>query len=105
MLFRSQGKNLDHNLKLIRALQKHSELHDGCSMSAFALSWIRQLSGRQGWGVFIPICGSSREENVRANALNVVLMDEDFKIITELLEENKTVGERAYPGQRKYLEG
>ena len=74
-------------------------------MPAFALSWIRQLSGRDGLGAFIPICGSSRAENVRTNAQNVHLTDEDFKSIQKVLDENETVGERAYPGQRKYLEG
>lgn len=100
-----QGENLDHNLRLVKALQELSEKHKGYPMPAFALSWIRQLTGRDSLGVFVPICGSSREENVRANAQNVELTDDDFKSIQKVLEENKTVGERAYPEQRKYLEG
>jgi len=100
-----QGENLDHNLRLVTALQELSGKHKGCPMPAFALSWIRQLSGKDGWGVFIPICGSSREDNVRANVQNVELTDDDFQSIKEVLEKNRTVGERAYPEQRKYLEG
>ncbi|MCJ1306299.1 Pyridoxine 4-dehydrogenase [Hypocenomyce scalaris] len=100
-----QGENLDHNLRLVKALQELSEKHRDYFMPAFALSWIRQLSGRDGLGAFIPICGSSRAENVRTNAQNVHLTDEDFKSIQKVLDENETVGERAYPGQRKYLEG
>ena len=100
-----QGKNLDHNLQLVRALQELSEKHRGYLMPAFALSWIRQLSGRDGLGDILPICGSSRAENVRINAQHVQLMDEDFKSIQKTLDENKTVGDRAYPEQRKYLEG
>ena len=100
-----KGENLDQNLQLVKALQELSERYHDYSMSAFALSWIRQLSNRDGWGVFIPICGSSRAENVRTNGQNVQLTDEDFKSIQKVLYENQTVGERAYPEQRKYLEG
>jgi pyridoxine 4-dehydrogenase len=74
-------------------------------MSVFAVSWIRQLSGRDGKGLFIPICGSSKADNVRANSRVVELTDEDFKNIQNILTENKVKGERAYPEQRKYLEG
>lgn len=54
---------------------------------------------------FVSICGPSREENVRANGRIVELTDEEFKSIKGDLEENKTVGDGAYPDQRKYLEG
>ena len=74
-------------------------------MSTFALSWIRHLSGRDDLGIFIPICGSSKAENVYTNAQNVHLTDEDFKSIGKVLDENKTIGARSYPAQRKYLEG
>jgi pyridoxine 4-dehydrogenase len=100
-----KGENLDHNLRLVKALNELLEKHSGYSMPAFALSWIRQLSNRAGRGVFLPICGSSRADNVRTNGQNVLLTDEDFESIQKVLDENQTVGERAYPEQRKYLEG
>lgn len=100
-----QGENFEHNLKLVKALQEVSETHKGQPLSVLALSWIRQLSGRDGFGVFIPICGSSKAENVRSNSMNVELTEEDFSRIRKILEENRVVGERAYAEQRKYLEG
>lgn len=96
---------MEQNLRLVKALQALSQEHKSGSMSTFALSWIRQLSGRDGWGVFIPICGSSKQENVRANAQNIALTDNDFDRISRVLEENQIVGERSYAEQRKYLEG
>ena len=100
-----QGENFEHNLKLIKALQEVSEQHKGQPLSMLALSWIRQLSGRNGSGVFIPICGSSKAENVRSNSMSVELTGEDFSSISKILEENSVVGERSYAEQRKYLEG
>jgi aryl-alcohol dehydrogenase-like predicted oxidoreductase len=74
-------------------------------MATFALSWIRQLSGRDGLGTFIPISGSSKAQNVRANGKNIELSDADFASIEKVLKENVTKGERGYGVQKKYLEG
>ena len=99
------GENLEHNLRLVAALRDLSAKHHPYTMSQFALSWLRQLSSRNGLPVIIPICGSSREENVRSNAKHIELTEEDLESIETVLKENKTAGERAYPEQRKYLEG
>ena len=104
-LDRFQGENLEHNLQFIKHLQELSKQHGDQPMSVFALSWIRQLSRRDGWGDFIPICGSTKPENVRANSENVVLTDEDFGKIAKVLQGNTVKGSRSYPGQQKYLEG
>jgi aryl-alcohol dehydrogenase-like predicted oxidoreductase len=74
-------------------------------MATFALSWIRQLSGRDGLGTFIPISGSSRAENVRANGQDIKLSEDDFASIQKILKENPTKGERGYGVQKKYLDG
>lgn len=104
-LDRLQGKNLQQNLRLVTALKTFSEEHHGCPLSTFSLSWIRQLSGRDGLGVFLPICGSSKAQNVRKNAQNIDLTDEDFERIKQILDENQIVGARGYAEQRKYLSG
>lgn len=104
-LDRLQGENLEQNFRLVTALKKLSEERQGYPMSTFALSWIRQLSGRDGWGVFLPICGSSKAENVRKNAQNIELTDEDLERINYVLDEYKIVGARGYGEQRKYLSG
>ena len=99
------GENLDHNLRLVQALQKFSMEYPPHTMAQLAMSWIRQMSGKNGSPVIIPISGSTKEENVRANAIHVDLTVDDLKKIDKILEENKTVGARAYPGQRQYIEG
>ena len=99
------GENLSHNLRLVAALRDLSAKHHPYTMAQFALSWLRQISSKNGLPVIIPICGSSKEENVRANAVHVELTEKDLQGIDTVLKENKTAGERAYPEQRKYLEG
>ena len=100
-----QGEYLNHNLRFVKELQKLVDKQKGTSLSILALSWVRQLSGRDGWGVFVPISGSTKAENVRSNAQNMELTDEDFNTISELLKNIGTVGERGYGEQKKYLEG
>ena len=100
-----QGENFEHNFKLVKALQEVSEKHKGQPLSVLALSWIRQIGGKGHPGVFIPICGSSKAENVRLNSINIELTQKDLSTISKVLEENKIVGERSYAEQRKYLEG
>ena len=100
-----KGENLDHNLRLVQAMQKLSMEYRPHTMAQLAMSWIRQISGKNDLPVIIPISGSTKEENVRANAVHVELTADDLRKIDEILEENKTVGARAYPGQRQYIEG
>lgn len=100
-----QGENLEHNLRLVDAVKNVSAQHPGHTMATFALSWIRQISGRDGLGTFIPISGSSKAENVRANGQNILLSDQDFASIQKILNENPTKGERGYGAQKQYLQG
>ena len=100
-----QGENLEQNLKLVHALKKLSQEHDPYTMGQLAMSWIRKLSKGNGLPVMIPIFGSSKAENVRSNIRNVDLTQVDMDAIKKILDENKTVGDRAYAGQKQYLEG
>ena len=100
-----QGENLEYNLRLVDSVKKLSAQHPGHTMATFALSWVRQMSGRNGLGTFIPISGSSKAENVRTNAQNIVLSDQDFASIQNILNEYPTKGERGYGDQKKYLQG
>ena len=104
-LDKCQGENLEHNLGLVRAVKSLAEEHPGYAMATFALSWIRQLSGKNGLPIMIPISGSSKAENVRNNAKSVVLSEKDFAKIQHALRENGTKGARGYGIQMKYLEG
>ena len=100
-----QGENLEHNLRLVDAIKNLSVRHPDYTMATFALSWIRQMSGRDGLGTFIPISGSSKADNVWANGRNIVLSDQDFASIQKIRNENPTKGERGYGAQKKYLRG
>lgn len=100
-----QGENLEQNLNLVHALKKLSEEHEPYTMSQLAMSWIRQLSSSNGLPVMIPIFGSSNMENVRSNIVHVELARADMDAIQKILDENKTIGDRAYAGQKQYLEG
>ena len=99
------GDSLEQNLKLTHALQKFSQEYIPHTMAQLALSWIRHLSSKKGLPVIVPISGSSREENVRANSIDVDLMDADMEKIDRMLREAQTVGDRGYEGQKKYLDG
>ena len=98
-------KNLEHNLKLVHELQKLSQEHAPHTMAQLAMSWLRQLSGTSSLPVMIPIAGSSKAENVRSNSIHVNLTQADMDAIDKILEANKTIGDRAYPGQTQYFEG
>ena len=99
------GDNLETNLKLVRALHELSENYAPATLSQLAISWIRQLSSSHGNPVLIPIAGSSRAENVLANAVHVELTNEDLQRIDSVLKENEVAGQRSYGEQMKYMEG
>lgn len=96
---------MEYNLRLVDSVKNLSVKHPGHTMATFALSWIRQLSGRDGLGTFIPISGSSKADNVRTNAESIVLSDHDFASIQKVLSDYPTKGERGYGDQKKYLQG
>jgi pyridoxine 4-dehydrogenase len=100
-----QGDNLAQNLKLVHELQSLSRKYAPHTMAQLAMSWLRQLSAADGMPVMIPIAGSSKAENVRSNGVHVNLKQEDMAAIKKILEANQTIGDRAYTGQKQYLEG
>jgi pyridoxine 4-dehydrogenase len=104
-LDRLQGGNLEQNLRLVQALQQLAAEHKPFTLPQLAVSWIRQLSCRDGLPVLIPIAGSSKEQNVRINAVNVPLSEAHLKKLDKVLAENEVVGHRAYAEQKKYIEG
>lgn len=97
--------HLETNLQLIRELQRLSADDRQVTLPQLAISWIRQLSGKNGLPAMIPIAGSSQACNVRDNAFHVDLSERDLSRINRILEENKIVGQRSYGDQIKYIEG
>ena len=105
LLDKLQGDNLEQNLRLVQALHKLSEEYPPYNLPQLAMSWVRSLSCRNRLPVIIPIFGSSREQNIRANAIDVGLTEDDLKRLEAILEKNKVVGNRSYGAQMKYIEG
>ena len=97
--------NLETNLRLIRALHQLSASYKPATLPQLAISWVRHLSRKSGLPVMIPVAGSSRAENVRANAVHISLTEDDMDKIDQILESNKVIGQRSYGEQTKYMEG
>lgn len=55
--------------------------------------------------VILPISGSSKAANVKANAIHFQLKPEDLDKIDHILKENRTIGHKSYGEQRRYMEG
>jgi pyridoxine 4-dehydrogenase len=103
---RFQGSNLEENLHLIQELHRLSLEFKPYTLPNIALSWLRSQSQRKkGLPAILPIAGSSKQENVRANSCHVDLSEDDLVHIDRILEENRIVGPRSYAAQRKYIEG
>ncbi|KAL2786098.1 NADP-dependent oxidoreductase domain-containing protein [Aspergillus keveii] len=99
---RFQGDNLEQNFRLIQELHRLSLEFKPYTMPNIALSWLRAQSQRKGLPQILPIAGTSKKANVRANALHVELSKDDIVRIDRLLQENKVVGPRSYAGQHSF---
>lgn len=104
-LHRFQGENIEVNFRLVQELRDLATEYERYTMANIALSWVRSQSQRDGLPVIVPISGSSKEKNVRENAVQMALTPDDLGRIETILQENKIVGDRGYPGMSKYLEG
>lgn len=98
-----QRDNLEHNLRLVDAVGNIWDKHSGYPMATFALSWIRQVTDRDGLGVFFPSIASSKADSVRVNAQNIEVSDDDVASINHVLKENTTKRESGYRDKRIIL--
>ena len=104
-LYRFQGENLEHNFRLVQEFRAFSNEHPPYTMANIAMSWVRSQSQRDGLPIIIPIGGSSKEKNVRENAIQLPLTESDLGRMDKILQQNEVMGDRGYPGNAKYLEG
>ena len=88
---------LSQNIKMAEELQKMGRAK-GCTPAQIALAWVRSLSGKNGYGVVIPIPGSTTEERAVENSKEVTLSGQDLKEIDGIMEKHEVVGAR-YPTQ------
>lgn len=87
---RFQGKNFQHNLKLLRGLKKIAE-ENSCSMAQLALAWVLARDEN-----FVPIPGTKHlkfvEENAKAARLSISA--EDLAAAGALFTEGSVLGDR-----------
>ncbi|TVY14635.1 Pyridoxal reductase [Lachnellula arida] len=95
MFPRFQGENFEHNLKLVRELQKLAQ-KKGCTNAQFALAWLRAVSGKAGMPVIVPLAGARSEARVKENCEDVTLSDSEAKEIDGILRSFPVAGAR-YP--------
>lgn len=69
-------------------------LKKGFTASQVALSWVEQLSGRNGNPVIIPIPGTTSTKRLDENMKRVNLTEDDFKHIDEILKKVTIKGDR-----------
>ena len=84
---------LDANNKLTDEVVKLAETK-GVTPAQIAVSWVRELSGKKGLPVIIPIPGATTAERVRENCKHVELTEGDMEAIGVVLDKIQIVGER-----------
>jgi len=95
MLDRFQPGNFEHNLELVRAVQKLAE-QKGVKPSQLVLEWVIQQGQKPGRPVVIPIPSSTKAERVVENTTRVNLADGDLKELDDLLAGFEIVGGRYF---------
>ena len=96
LLPRFQPENFATNLKLVEELEKIAE-RKNCTPAQLALAWVRSLSNRKGMPKVIPIPGATTADEVKENAFEVELIEEDMRDIDTILASCKVVGDRYHP--------
>ncbi len=89
---RFQGDNLDHNLKLVRAVQELAKAK-GCTPAQLALAWLLHQAPD-----IVPIPGTRSIARVdeNAGAAHLDLSAADLKKISDVLAQSDVIGTR-YP--------
>lgn len=85
------------NAQMGQELQKLGK-EKGCTPAQVALAWVRSLSGKYGYGVIIPIPGSTTKERAVENSKEITLNEDDLKEIEGIMQKHEVVGAR-YPTQ------
>ncbi len=101
---RFQTGAFESNIQLVRTVMGLAE-KKGCSTAQLSLAWIRFASGKSGNPVFIPIPSSAVESRVKENTAEVVLTEEEFVELNQIVNAFKVTGERYGGKQQTVLEG
>jgi len=101
---RFQPDAFAQNLKLVEELQQLAH-KKGCTPAQLALGWVRQLSGKPGLPVIIPIPGATTVERIKENMEKVDLTDSEVAEIDAILKKIDVVGGRYGGPAAAYVEG
>ena len=88
---RFQPGVFNQNLELVTELEKVAK-KKGCTPAQLALAWVKQLSGKEGMPVIIPIPEATTEKRILENMKDVELDAGDLEEIDAILE--KAPGDR-----------
>ena len=92
---RFQDDVFEKNLELVDELTKIAK-RKGCTGAQLALAWVKQLNGKEGMPVVIPIPGATTESRIQENMQDVSLGKEDLEEIDQILGKAAVLGAR-YP--------
>ena len=87
--------NLPKNAQMAHELQKIAK-EKGCTSAQVALAWCRAMSGKNGYGVIIPIPGCTTAERAVENSKEITLSERDLNELEEIMQKHEIVGGR-YP--------
>jgi pyridoxine 4-dehydrogenase len=90
---RFQPDVFETNLRLVAEVQKLAA-KKGCTPGQVAIGWVLALGKRPGMPTIIPLPGASRPEQVRENAVEVELSEEDMRELERIMREFAPVGTR-----------
>ncbi|MCJ1223569.1 hypothetical protein MMC12_000212 [Toensbergia leucococca] len=90
---RFQKEALAKNFEMVEELQKLGR-KKGCTPAQLALAWVKQLSGKPGLPVIVPIPGATTEKRILENMHEVELSKEDLDEIDAILDKTEIHGGR-----------
>ena len=92
-LARFQGDALEKNAALGLAIQKLADAKRATAAQV-AIAWVRSFSQKEGYGVIVPIPGSTTAERAVENSQEVELTEADLREIEDLMKGIHVVGAR-----------
>lgn len=101
---RFQPENFGKNVEMVTELEKLAK-KKACTPAQLALAWVKQLSGKKGMPVIIPIPGATTEKRVIENMKDVELNADDLSEIDAILKKSPVVGDRYGPPFAQFMNG
>lgn len=101
---RFQPENFGKNVEMVTELEKLAK-KKGYTPAQLPLAWVKQLSGKKGMPVIIPIPGATTEKRVIENMKDVELNVDDLSEIDEILKKLPVIGDRYGPPYAHLMNG